>query len=242
VVEETTVSRSALVTGGSKGIGLAIATRLQADGHQVAVTYNSSPPPEGLLGIQCDVRDAAQVKAAFATAKEAHGPVEILVCAAGITRDGFLMRMDEPAWDDVMDTNAKGAFLAVQNFSRAAMTNRNKFGRIVLISSVVSTMGAAGQVNYAASKAALIGMGVSLAKELGPRGVTTNVVAPGLTNTDMITTIKPDVLEAMVADIPIGRISEPDEVAAVVAFLVSDQAGAVNGAFIPVDGGAATGH
>jgi len=234
------MARSVLVTGGNRGIGLAIARALAADGDAVAVTYRSGEPPEGLLGVRCDVTDTASVNAAFTEVEKAQGPVEVLVANAGITRDQLILRMSDDDWDAVVDTNLAGAFRCAR---RAAMGMvRMRRGRIVLISSVVGLYGGQGQVNYAASKAGLVGIARSVARELGGRGITANVVAPGFVETDMTAALPPERREAYVALIPAARFGTTDEVAHAVRFLASDAAGYVNGAVLPVDGGLGMGH
>ena len=229
-----------LVTRGSKGIGRAIAEQLVAAGHKVAATYRSGDVPEGVLGLQCDVTDAEAVEAAFTAAEAANGPVEVLVANAGITKDTLLMRMSDDDWDAVIDTNLTGAYRVVKRATRAMMKQR--FGRIVLISSVVGLLGSAGQVNYAASKAGLVGMARSVARELGSRGVTANVVAPGFIETDMTAALSDDQVKAYQAQIPLGRLGTTTHIAAVVEFLASDAAAYITGAVIPVDGGLGMGH
>jgi 3-oxoacyl-[acyl-carrier protein] reductase len=234
------MARSVLVTGGNRGIGLAIARALAADGDAVAVTHRSGEPPEGLLGVRCDVTDTASVNAAFTEVEKAQGPVEVLVANAGITRDQLVLRMSDEDWDAVVDTNLAGAFRCAR---RAAMGMvRMRRGRIVLISSVVGLHGGQGQVNYAASKAGLVGIARSVARELGGRGITANVVAPGFVETDMTAALPPERREAYLALIPAARFGTTDEVAHAVRFLASDAAGYVNGAVLPVDGGLGMGH
>ena len=234
------VPRSVLVTGGSKGIGRAIAADLVAQGHKVAATYRSGDVPEGVLGVQCEITDPEQVEAAFVAVEAAHGPVEILVANAGITKDGLLMRMSEDDWDAVIDTNLTGTFRVVKRAVRPMMKQR--FGRIVLMSSVVGMLGSAGQVNYSASKAGLVGMARSVSRELGGRGITCNVVAPGFIETDMTAVLDEDTITSYKSRIPAGRLGSTDDIAAAVRFLVSDQAGYVTGAVVPVDGGLGMGH
>ena len=234
------VPRSVLVTGGSKGIGRAIAADLAAQGHKVAATYRSGDVPEGVLGVQCEITDPEQVEAAFVAVEAAHGPVEILVANAGITKDGLLMRMSEDDWDAVIDTNLTGTFRVVKRAVRPMMKQR--FGRIVLMSSVVGMLGSAGQVNSSASKAGLVGMARSVSRELGGRGITCNVVAPGFIETDMTAVLDEDTITSYKSRIPAGRLGSTDDIAAAVRFLVSDQAGYVTGAVVPVDGGLGMGH
>jgi len=234
------MTRSVLVTGGNRGIGLAIARALAGDGDAVAVTYRSGEPPEGLLGVQCDVTDTASVNAAVTEVEKAQGPVEVLVANAGITRDQLVLRMSDDDWDAVVDTNLTGAFRCAR---RAAMGMvRMRRGRIVLISSVVGLYGGQGQVNYAASKAGLVGIARSVARELGGRGITANVVAPGFVETAMTAALPAERREAYAALIPAGRFGTTDEVAHAVRFLASEAAGYINGAVLPVDGGMGMGH
>jgi 3-oxoacyl-[acyl-carrier protein] reductase len=232
--------RSVLVTGGNRGIGLAVARALAADGDHVAITYRSGTPPEGLFAVKCEVTDTASVDAAFAEVEQAQGPVEVLVANAGVTRDQLLLRMSDEEFSCVVDTNLTGAFRCVRRASRGMVRLRR--GRIVLISSVVGLYGGPGQVNYAASKAGLIGMARSVTRELGSRGITANVVAPGFIETDMTADLPQDRKEAYVKAVPAGRFAQPEEVAAVVRFLASDAAAYVSGAVVPVDGGLGMGH
>jgi 3-oxoacyl-[acyl-carrier protein] reductase len=234
------MSRSVLVTGGNRGIGRAIATLLAARGDRVAVTYRSGTPPEGVLGVQCDVTDTDQVDRAFSEIEEAHGPVEVLVANAGITKDTLLMRMSDDDWSSVLDTNLGGGFRVVRRAARGML--RKRYGRIVLVSSVVGMLGSPGQVNYASSKAGLVGMARSVARELGSRGITVNVVAPGFVETDMTAALPEQTQDQYRGQIPLGRFASADEVAAVVAFLASDDAAYVTGALVPVDGGLGMGH
>jgi 3-oxoacyl-[acyl-carrier protein] reductase len=234
------VPRSVLVTGGNRGIGLAIARSFAAAGDAVTVTSRSGEPPEGLAGVHCDVTDDASVDAAFSSVEERQGPVEVLVANAGITRDTLLLRMTEDDFTTVVDTNLTGAFRVVRRAAKGMLRARR--GRIVLVSSVVGLLGSPGQVNYAASKAGLVGMARSVARELGSRGITANVVAPGFVETDM-TAALPETQQAdYKGRIPLGRFCSPAEVAGVVRWLASDEAAYITGAVIPVDGGLGMGH
>ncbi len=237
----TTSGRIVLVTGGSRGIGLACARRFEALGDRVAVTYNSSPPPEGLFGVKCDVTSNDDVDAAF-SAVEDHfgGNVEVVVSNAGITRDGLLLRMSEEDFTSVVDANLTAAYRVVKRASRGMLKARS--GRIVLVSSVVGLLGSAGQSNYAASKAGLVGFARSIARELGSRSITVNVVAPGPVATDMTAALADDRLADLTAMVPLQRMADPDEIAGVVSFLASADAAYITGAVIPVDGGLGMGH
>lgn len=236
--------RHALVTGGNRGIGLAIATRLLADGHTVTVTTRSGelPPdaPDGLRVVACDVTDAASVDAAFTAAEEASGPVEVVVANAGVTKDQLLMRMTEDEFDTVVDTNLTGTWRVVKRASKGMI--RARFGRVVLIGSVVGLYGGPGQSNYSASKAALVGLARSVTRELGGRGITANVVAPGFIETDMTQSLDETRRSTYLAAVPAGRFGDVQEVAGVVSFLAGDDAGYVSGAVLPVDGGLGMGH
>jgi 3-oxoacyl-[acyl-carrier protein] reductase len=235
------VSRIVLVTGGSRGIGLAVAHRFAALGDRVAVTYHSSPPPEGLFGVRCDVTSADDVDAAF-TAVEEHfgGPVEVLVSNAGVTKDGLLLRMKEEDFTSVIDANLTAAYRVTKRAAQGMLRARR--GRIVLMSSVVGLLGSAGQANYAASKAGLVGFARSLARELGSRSITVNVVAPGPVATDMTAALSEQRLAELTAAVPLGRMATVDEIAGVVTFLASDDAAYITGAVVPVDGGLGMGH
>ena len=234
------LSRVVLVTGGSKGIGHGIAAQLAEAGHRVAATYRSGEVPQGVLAVQCDVTDPEQVEAAFAQVESALGNVEVLVANAGITRDTLLMRMSDEDWDQVIATNLTGAFRVARRAARPMI--RGRFGRIVFISSVVGQMGSAGQVNYAASKSGLVGMARSLARELGSRGVTANVVAPGFIETGMTAELGDDLVKKYAEQIPLGRLGSVADIAGTVEFLASDAASYITGAVIPVDGGLGMGH
>ena len=233
--------RIVLITGGSRGIGLACAERFKALGDHVAVTFNSSPPPEGLFGVKCDVTSSDQVDDAFAAIEaEFGGPVEVLVSNAGVARDGLLLRMSEDDFASVIDANLTASYRVAKRAARGMVKARR--GRIVLMSSVVGLLGAAGQANYAASKAGLVGLARSLARELGSRSITVNVVAPGPVNTDMTAALGDDRLAAIVQAVPLQRAASPDEIAGVVTFLASTDAAYITGAVIPVDGGLGMGH
>ena len=234
------MSRSVLVTGGNRGIGRAIAEAFVASGDKVAVTHRSGEPPEGTLGVICDVTDPESVEAAFAQVEEAHGPVEVLVANAGITHDTLLLRMSEDDWSSVIETNLTGSFRVAKRAAKGMLRLRR--GRIVLISSVVGLLGSAGQVNYAASKAGLVGMARSMARELGSRSITTNVVAPGFVETEMTAVLPEEKQAEYKAQIPLGRYASTEEVAGVVHWIASDAAGYITGAVIPVDGGLGMGH
>jgi 3-oxoacyl-[acyl-carrier protein] reductase len=231
--------RSVLVTGGNRGIGLSIARAFAARGDAVAVTHRSSAPPEGLFAVQCDVTDAESVDAAFSAAENEHGPVEVLVSNAGITEDTLLLRMGEDAFSRVIDANLTGAYRVAKRAASGMLRMRR--GRMVFISSVVGFMGSAGQVNYAASKSGLLGMARSIGRELGSRGITANVVAPGFIDTDMTAALSDARKAEILASVPLGRYGSTEEVADVVAFLASDAAAYITGALVPVDGGLAMG-
>jgi 3-oxoacyl-[acyl-carrier protein] reductase len=229
-----------LVTGGNRGIGAAIAAAFVEAGDQVAITYRSGEPPAGLLGVRCDVTDTAQVEQAFAEVEEAQGPVEVLVANAGITRDGLVLRMSDDDWASVLDTNLSGAFRVARRASKAMLRLRR--GRIVFVSSVVGLLGSAGQVNYAASKAGLVGMARSLARELGSRGITANVVAPGFVETEMTAALPEERRAEYLQAIPLRRYASAAEVAAAVRWLAGDEAAYITGAVSPIDGGLGMGH
>ncbi len=234
------MSRTVLITGGSRGIGLACARRFIELGDDVVVTYNSSPPPEGVASIRCDVTSVADVDAAFAFVEEQFGPVEVLVSNAGRTQDGLLLRMSEDAFTSVIDANLNAAYRVSKRAASGMVRARG--GRMIMISSVVGLLGSAGQANYAASKAGLVGLARSLARELGSRGITVNVVAPGPVATDMTAALGDKRLAELTAAVPLGRMATPEEIAGVVAFLASDDAAYITGAIIPVDGGLGMGH
>lgn len=232
--------RVVLVTGGNRGIGRAIAERFVTEGYQVAVTARSGEGPEGTLTVRADVTDAAALDAAFTEVEQQLGPVEIVVANAGITKDTLLLRMSEDDFDSVVATNLGGTFRVVKRASKGML--RARFGRVILISSVVGLYGSAGQVNYSASKSALVGFARSLTRELGGRGITANVVAPGFIETDMTAELPEETQKQYKASIPAGRFATPDEVAGVVTWLAGDDAGYISGAVIPVDGGLGMGH
>lgn len=234
------MSRVVLITGGSRGIGLACAQRFAALGDKVAVTYNSSPPPSEFFGVKCDVTSSADVDAAFKAVEEHFGPVEILVANAGITKDTLLLRMSEDDFASVVNANLIGAYRVTKRAAQQMLRARK--GRIILMSSVVGLLGSAGQANYAASKAGLVGFARSLARELGSRSITVNVVAPGPVATDMTAALGQDRLDQLTQAVPLGRMAEPAEIAGVVAFLAGDDAAYITGAVIPVDGGLGMGH
>ena len=235
----STTGRSVLVTGGSRGIGLATARLLAEQGHRVAVTYRSAPP-EGLLAVRCDVTSSAEVDAAFTEVEAAQGPVEVVVSNAGITDDQLLLRMSEASFTSVLDANLTAAFRVAKRASRGMLKAR--WGRLVFVSSVVGLSGGAGQANYAASKAGLVGLSRSLARELGSRSITANVVAPGFVDTDMTAELTEARRVELLGTIPLGRTAAPEEIAAVIGFLASDASAYVTGAVLPVDGGLGMGH
>ncbi|SOD58177.1 3-oxoacyl-[acyl-carrier-protein] reductase [Streptomyces zhaozhouensis] len=239
------MSRSVLVTGGNRGLGLAMARALAGAGDKVAITYRSGEPPQelvelGCLPVKCDITEPEQVEQAFKEVEDAHGRVEVLVANAGINRDTLLLRMSEEDFSAVLETNLMGTFRVVKRASKGML--RARTGRIVLISSVVGLAGSAGQANYAASKAALVGFGRSLSRELGSRGITCNVVAPGFIDTDMTRELTDEQRKVIMEKIPAARYGEPEEVAATVRFLASEEAAYITGAVIPVDGGLGMGH
>jgi 3-oxoacyl-[acyl-carrier protein] reductase len=235
------VSRVVLVTGGSRGIGLATARAFAAQGDQVAITYRSAPPADadGLLCVPCDVTEVEQVDQAFAAIEDALGPVEVAVSNAGITRDQLVLRMSDHDFTEVVDANLAGGFRVAKRAVRSMM--RARWGRLVFLSSVVGGAGQAGQANYAASKAGLVGLCRSLAREFASRGITANVVAPGPIATDMTDALNDDLKQAITDAVPLGRFGSPDEVAATIRFLASDEAAYITGAVVPVDGGMAMG-
>lgn len=232
--------RSVLVTGGSRGIGLAAARAFAAQGDRVAVTYRSSDAPDGLFGVRCDVTNAADVDAAFATVEAEHGAVEVLVANAGVTRDTLLLRMTDDDWDTVIGTNLTGAYRVARRAARGML--RAHGGRMIFVSSVVGLSGSAGQANYAATKAGLVGFARSLAREFGSRGITANVVAPGFVETDLTAVLADGRRAELLDQIPLRRYASTDEIAGVIRFLAGDEASYITGAVIPVDGGLGMGH
>ncbi|MBT4908536.1 MAG: beta-ketoacyl-ACP reductase [Microbacteriaceae bacterium] len=232
--------RTVLVTGGNRGIGFAIAETFLAQGHRVAVTARSGTGPTGSLTVTADVTDGESLDSAIAEVEAALGPIEVLVANAGITKDTLLLRMSDEDFEDVINTNLVGVFRVTKRCIKSML--KAKFGRIIMISSVVGLYGSPGQVNYASSKAALVGFARSLTRELGSRGITTNVVAPGFINTDMTKALPEDQQQQYLSSIPAGRFAEPSEVASAVAWLASDESGYISGAVIPVDGGLGMGH
>jgi 3-oxoacyl-[acyl-carrier protein] reductase len=235
-----TEPRSVLVTGGNRGIGRAIAQAFADQGDKVAITYRSGQPPEGFLAVRCDITDPGQVENAFAEVEEKQGPVEVLIANAGITKDTLLLRMGEDDWSDVIETNLTGSFRVAKRAAKGMLRLRR--GRIVFVSSVVGLLGSAGQANYAASKSGPVGMARSIARELGSRSITANVVAPGFVETEMTAVLPEEQKAAYKQQIPLGRYADPVEVAGAVTWLASDAAAYVTGAVIPVDGGLGMGH
>lgn len=232
--------RVVLITGGSRGIGLATAQRFAALGDRVAVTYNSSPPPDGFFAVKCDVTSAADVDAAFTAVEQHFGPVEVLVSNAGMTKDMLILRMSETDFSDVVDANLTAAYRVAKRAAQGMLKARR--GRMIFVSSVVGMLGSAGQANYSASKAGLIGLARSIARELGSRSITANVVAPGPVATDMLATLSEDRVTTLTQAVPLGRLASPEEVAGTIAFLASPDAAYITGAVIPVDGGLGMGH
>ncbi len=237
---EATVSRVVLITGGSKGIGLACAQHFASLGDKVAITYNSTKPTADFFAIKCDVTLQVEVDAAFTAVEEKFGAVQVLVSNAGVTKDLLLLRMSESDFSSVIDANLTGAYRVCKRATQGML--RAKSGRIILMSSVVGLLGSAGQANYAASKAGLVGLARSLARELGSRSITVNVVAPGPVETDMTAALTDEQRAKMIDAVPLSRIATPREIAATVAFLASEDAGYITGAIIPVDGGLGMGH
>ena len=232
--------RVVLITGGSRGIGLATAQRFAALGDRVAVTYNSSSPPEGFFAIKCDVTSTTEVDAAFTAVEQHFGPVEILVSNAGMTKDMLLLRMSESDFADVVDANLTAAYRVAKRAAQGMLKARR--GRMIFVSSVVGMLGSAGQANYSASKSGLIGLARSIARELGSRSITANVVAPGPVATDMLAALSEDRVSSLTAAVPLGRLASPEEIAGTITFLASTDAAYITGAVIPVDGGLGMGH
>lgn len=234
------MQRVALVTGGNRGIGYAIAQELKAAGFKVAVTARSGEGPEGTLTVSADVTDSISLDAAIAEIEQELGPIEVLVANAGITKDNLLLRMSEEEFEQVINTNLSGVFRVIKRVTKGML--KAKFGRIILIGSVVGLFGSAGQVNYSASKSALVGIARSITRELGSKNITANVIAPGFINTDMTAALPEDVADKYRSQIPAGRFAEAEEVAKVVAWFASDDSAYISGAVIPVDGGLGMGH
>lgn len=241
MTDSTQTPRSAVVTGGNRGIGKAIADLLEADGHRVAILdMVVDDVPSTRLGIACDITDPAAVDAAFGQIEQANGPVEILVANAGITRDTLLMRMSDDDWDKVISVNLTGSFNCARRATRGMLKRR--FGRLVFIGSVVGQIGGAGQVNYSSTKAGLVGMARSIARELGSRGITANVVAPGFIETHMTEVLPEEVRARYLAQIPLGKLGQVEDIARAVEFLTREDSGYITGALLPVDGGIGMGH
>ena len=230
----------ALVTGGNRGIGLAIARSLQSEGHRVVITYRSGTPPEGFDAVQMDVTDGQSVESAFAKIESEIGQPEIIVANAGITKDALVMRMSDEDFESVIDANLTGAFRVAKRATKGLL--KLKRGRLIFVGSVVGSVGAAGQVNYSASKSGLVGMARSFARELGSRGITANVIAPGFVETDMTSSLDEKRRSDIAAQVPLGRFCSAEEIAEVVSFIASSKASYITGAIIPVDGGLGMGH
>ena len=230
----------ALVTGGNRGIGLAIARSLQSEGHRVVITYRSGTPPEGFDAVQMDVTDGQSVESAFAKIESEIGQPEIIVANAGITKDTLVMRMSDEDFESVIDANLTGAFRVAKRATKGLL--KLKRGRLIFVGSVVGSVGAAGQVNYSASKSGLVGMARSFARELGSRGITANVIAPGFVETDMTSSLDEKRRSDTAAQVPLGRFCSAEEIAEVVSFIASSKASYITGAIIPVDGGLGMGH
>ena len=232
--------RTVLVTGGNRGIGFAIAKEFVASGYRVAVTARSGQGPEGSMTVTADVTDSASLDTAIAEVEAALGPIEVLVANAGITKDTLLMRMSDEEFESVVDTNLNGVFRVVKRVTKSML--RQKFGRVILIGSVVGLLGSAGQVNYSATKSALVGIARSITREIGAKNITANVVAPGFIDTDMTAALSEELAATYRSRIPAGRFASPEEVAKVVRWIASDEASYISGAVIPVDGGLGMGH
>ncbi len=232
--------RSVLVTGGNRGIGLAIARALADAGHRVTVTHRSGEPPEGLAGVVCDVTDPASIDAAFTEVEKSQGPIEVLVSNAGITDDTLLLRMSDDTFTRVLDANLTGSYRVAKRAATGML--RKRWGRMIFISSVVGLSGGAGQANYSSSKAGLVGLARSVARELGSRNITANVIAPGFVDTDMTRALPEARRTEIIAQVPLRRYADPSEIAAAVVFLASEGAGYITGAVLPVDGGLGMGH
>ena len=230
----------ALVTGGNRGIGLAIARSLQSEGHRVVITYRSGTPPEGFDAVLMDVTDGQSVESAFAKIESEIGQPEIIVANAGITKDTLVMRMSDEDFESVIDANLTGAFRVAKRATKGLL--KLKRGRLIFVGSVVGSVGAAGQVNYSASKSGLVGMARSFARELGSRGITANVIAPGFVETDMTSSLDEKRRSDIAAQVPLGRFCSAEEIAEVVSFIASSKASYITGAIIPVDGGLGMGH
>lgn len=230
----------ALITGGNRGIGLAIATELKAQGFEAVITYRSGTSPAGFSAVQMDVTSTQSVEEAFSRIEKEFGVPEVIVANAGITKDALVMRMSDEDFIDVIDANLTGAFRVARRATRGML--KLKRGRIIFVGSVVGSIGSAGQVNYSASKSGLIGMARSFARELGSRGITANVVAPGFVETDMTAALDARRRDEIAASVPLGRFCSAEEIAGVVAFIASDKASYITGAVIPIDGGLGMGH
>ena len=232
--------RSVLVTGGNRGIGLAIARALADAGHRVTVTHRSGEPPEGLAGVVCDVTDPASIDTAFTEVEKTQGPIEVLVSNAGITDDTLLLRMSDDTFTRVLDANLTGSYRVAKRAATGML--RKRWGRMIFISSVVGLSGSAGQANYSSSKAGLVGLARSVARELGSRNITANVIAPGFVDTDMTRALPEARRTEIIAQVPLRRYADPSEIASAVVFLASEGAGYITGAVLPVDGGLGMGH
>ena len=239
-VPDSPTGRSVLVTGGNRGIGLAIARALADAGHRVTVTHRSGEPPEGLAGVVCDVTDPASIDAAFTEIEKTQGPIEVLVSNAGITDDTLLLRMSDDTFTRVLDANLTGSYRVAKRAATGML--RKRWGRMIFISSVVGLSGGAGQANYSSSKAGLVGLARSIARELGSRNITANVIAPGFVDTDMTRALPEARRTEIIAQVPLRRYADPSEIASAVVFLASEGAGYITGAVLPVDGGLGMGH